>query len=356
LGKLNMTEFAMGWYHPEMPIPKNPWALDRWLGASSSGTGAAVAAGLCMGGIGSDTGGSIRLPSAACGITGIKPTFGVVSRHGVLPLANSLDTVGPMTRSVEDAAIFLDAIAGFDPADPNSVPGLAGDYRAGVGQPVTGLKVGVDREYITRDVEPAVAEAVLAAIDILGELGAELVEIEMPTLEGEEETWRIVTAVDALDAHRENYAERAEDYGPFTQLLTQAQETRPEDYACARDKGQNFAGRLRRVYESVDVIACPSMAMLPALVDEFGNADFPPGIPWWRFTVPFNFSRNPTISVPCGISAEGLPHSLQLIGRHFEERTIIALAYAYEQATEWHSKHPPDMGMADTGMANTETD
>ena len=351
LGKLNMTEFAMGWYHPEMPVPKNPWALDRWLGASSSGTGAAVAAGLCMGGIGSDTGGSIRLPSAACGLTGIKPTFGVVSRHGVLPLANSLDTVGPMTRGVEDAAIFLDAIAGFDPADPNSVPGLAGDYRAGVGQPVTGLRVGVDREYITRDVEPAVAEAVLAAIQVLEQLGADLIDVQIPTLEGEEETWRTVTSVDALDAHRENYPERDEDYGPFTELLTQALETRPEDYARAHDRGQRFAGRLRRVYESVDVIACPSMAMLPAPVDDMGNADFPPGIPWWRFTIPFNFSRNPTISVPCGISAEGLPHSLQLVGRHFEERTIIALAYAYEQATEWHSKHPPDMGMADTGIA-----
>ena len=125
LGKLNMTEFAMGWYHPQMPIPKNPWAEDRWAGASSSGTGVAVAAGLAMAGIGSDTGGSIRLPSACCGVTGIKPTFGVVSRHGVFPLASSFDTVGPMARSVEDAAIMLDAMAGFDDADADSVPGLA---------------------------------------------------------------------------------------------------------------------------------------------------------------------------------------------------------------------------------------
>lgn len=345
LGKLNMTEFAMGWYHPDMPIPKNPWDEDRWAGASSSGTGAAVAAGLCMAGIGSDTGGSIRMPSAACGVTGIKPTFGVVSRHGVFPLANSLDTVGPMARSVEDAAIFLDAIAGFDSADPNSVPGLAGDYRSGVGRPVKGLRVGVDRSYITKDVEPAVSEAVLAAIDVLGDLGAELVEVEVPQLDGGKETWWIVDSVDALDAHRETFPERATDYGPFTKLLLDALKTRPEDYARARDRGQQFAGRLNRVYQSVDVIACPSMPMLPWTVDGDTGGTLPTEVPWWKFTVPFNFSRNPTISVPCGMSVEGLPHSLQLVGRHFEERTIIALAHAFEQATEWHTKHPPNLDM-----------
>jgi amidase len=345
LGKLNMTEFAMGWYHPDMPVPINPWAQDRWAGASSSGTGAAVAAGLCMAGIGSDTGGSIRLPSAACGVTGIKPTFGVVSRHGVFPLANSLDTVGPMARSVEDAAIFLDAIAGFDPNDPNSVPGLAGDYRSGVGREVKGLRVGVDGNYITKDVEPAVSEAVLAAIDVLGQLGAELIDVEVPILEGERETWNIVVSVDTLDAHRDLFREHAADYGPFTELLLDALNTRPEDYARARDRGQQFAGRLRRVYESVDVIACPSMPMLPWQVNGASAGTLPTEFPWWRFTIPFNFSRNPTISVPCGISAEGLPHSLQLVGRHFQEQTIIALAHAFEQATEWHTKHPPNLDM-----------
>ncbi len=345
LGKLNLTEFAMGWYHPEMPIPRNPWAEDRWPGASSSGTGAAVAAGLCMAGTGSDTGGSIRLPSACCGLTGIKPTFGVVSRQGVLPLANSFDTVGPMARSVEDAAIFLDAIAGFDLADPTSVPGVAGDYRSGVDRPVEGLRVGVDRDYITGDVEPVVSESVLTAIEVLGDLGAELVEVEVPTLEGDLDTWMDVTTVDAVDAHRETFPARAEDYGPFADLLNQGLETRPEDYARARDRGQQFSGRLRRVYQGVDVIACPSMAMLPSPINADGTGIFPECIPWWKFTIPFNFSRNPTISVPCGMSAGGLPHSLQLIGRHFEEHTIIALAHAYEQATEWQKKHPPDLDM-----------
>lgn len=343
LGKLNMTEFAMGWYHPQMPIPKNPWAKDRWAGASSSGTGVAVAAGLAMAGIGSDTGGSIRLPSACCGVTGIKPTFGVVSRHGVFPLASSFDTVGPMARSVEDAAIMLDAMAGFDDADADSVPGLAGNYRAAVGGDVRGIRIGVDACYIQCDSDPEVSRAVLAAIDTLGELGAELVEIEMPILEGEEETWTTITSVDALHAHRNLYAERTEDYGPFSELLERAKATRPENYAMARERGRSFSGLLRRVYERVDVIACPSLAVLPVPVKEDGFGLWEGMGPWYRFSIPFNFSKNPTVSVPCGLSADGLPASLQLVGRHFDEHSIIALADAYQKATDWHRLHPPGM-------------
>ena len=344
LGKLNMTEFAMGWYHPQMPIPRNPWAEDRWSGASSSGTGVAVAAGLAMAGIGSDTGGSIRLPSACCGVTGIKPTFGIVSRHGVFPLASSFDTVGPMARSVEDAAIMLDAMAGFDAADPASVPGQTGNYRAAVGADVRGIRVGVDACYIQCDSDPDVSRAVLAAIDTLGELGAELVEVEIPILEGEEETWLTITSVDALNAHRDLYARRTEDYGPFAQLLERARVTRPQDYALARERGRNLSGLLRRVYEQVDVIACPSLAVLPGPIRDDGSGDWEGMGPWYRFSIPFNFSKNPTISVPCGLSGGGLPASLQLVGRHFDEHSIIALADAYQKATDWHSMHPPGMG------------
>ncbi len=346
LGKLNLTEFAMGWYHPEMTVPSNPWAQDRWAGASSSGTGVAVAAGLAMAGIGSDTGGSIRLPSACCAVTGIKPTFGLVSRHGVFPLANSLDTLGPMARSVEDAAIMLDAMAGFDPADPVSVPAAAGDYAAAARRAAAGgMRVGVDRGYCERDVDPEVGRAVLAAIDTLGDIGAELVEVEVPALEGELETWETITSVDALMCHRDLYAERAGEYGPFAQLLEHAKSQRPEDYAAARDRGRAFAGRLRRVFEEVDVIACPSLAVLPVPINDDGTGNFEGTGSWYRFTIPYNFSRSPTVSVPCGLSEAGLPASLQLVGRHFEEGTIIELAAAYQGATEWHRMHPPGLGM-----------
>ena len=347
LGKLNQTEFAMAWYHPTMPVPKNPWAEDRWSGASSSGTGVAVAAGLAMAGIGSDTGGSIRLPSACCGVTGIKPTYGLVSRHGVFPLANSLDTVGPMARTVEDAAIMLDAMAGFDPADPVSAIAEAGGYAAAAAaDPAAagGMRVGVDRRYCERDVDPEVSRLVLAAIETLGDLGAELVEVEVPALEDEVETWLTVTSVDALMSHRDLFAERRDDYGPFAQLLERAQGTRPEDYALARDRGRRFAGRLRRVFEEVDVIACPSLATLPVPTNDDGTGNFEGEGPWYRFTVPYNFSRSPTVSVPCGLSEGGLPASLQLVGRHFDERSIIALGAAFQGATTWHEMHPPGLG------------
>lgn len=345
LGKLNMTEFAMGWYHPEMPVPKNPWAEDRWAGASSSGTGVAVAAGLAMAGIGSDTGGSIRLPSACCGVTGIKPTFGLVSRHGVFPLASSLDTVGPMARSVEDAAIVLDAIAGFDPADAESCPSApATSYREAAGEGVEGIRIGVDPDYIERDVDPAVRSLVMAAIDVLGDLGAEIVEVRVPLLEGEEETWRTITCVDALSAHRDLYPANTEGYGPFAQHLERALSTRPEDYSLARERGRRYSGLLARVFREVEVIACPSLAAFPVPVGDDGTSDAWEDAPWYRFTVPFNFSKNPTVSMPCGFSEDDLPASLQLVGRHHDERTIISLGAAYQEATDWHRRHPPGIG------------
>ena len=238
---------------------------------------------------------------------------------------------------------MLDAMAGFDDADADSVPGLAGNYRAAVGGDVRGIRIGVDACYIQCDSDPEVSRAVLAAIDTLGELGAELVEVEMPILEGEEETWTTITSVDALHAHRDLYAGRTEDYGPFAELLERARATRPEDYAMARERGRRFSGLLRRVYERVDVIACPSLAVLPVPVGEDGFGLWEGMGPWYRFSIPFNFSKNPTVSVPCGLSTDGLPASLQLIGRHYDEHSIIALADAYQKATDWHRLHPPGM-------------
>ena len=189
LGKLNLTEGAMGGYNPEFDIPKNPWNPDRWTGSSSSGSGVATAAGLCIGSLGSDTGGSIRFPSAACGVVGIKPTWGRVSRYGVFALAESMDHVGPMTRSVADAGIILEAIAGSDPNDPTSLPDPVPNMLEGIGRDLQGIRVGFDEHYATNDIDTELAEAVRAGVGILADQGAEIVEVQLPDVDEYVSAW-----------------------------------------------------------------------------------------------------------------------------------------------------------------------
>ncbi|MCB0128645.1 MAG: Asp-tRNA(Asn)/Glu-tRNA(Gln) amidotransferase GatCAB subunit A, partial [Caldilineaceae bacterium] len=215
LGKLHMTEFALRWHHPYRPIPVNPWGEGRWPGVSSSGSGVAVAAGLCYGAIGTDTGGSIRFPAAANGVVGLKPTYGRVSRAGVFPLAGSLDNVGPLTRTVADAAVWLQAIAGYDPLDPTSSKLPVPNYLEELSRGMAGIRIGVDETYVTEGVQPAVSKAVLAAVDALRALGAEIVPVtvEEPALEETVKAWYLLTAADALVAHEGIYPERQAEYG-----------------------------------------------------------------------------------------------------------------------------------------------
>src|SRR5215813_679360 len=215
LGKLNLTEGAMGGYHPEFAIPANPWHAERYAGASSSGSGVATAAGLCFGSLGSDTGGSIRFPAAACGIVGLKPTWGRVSRYGVLALAESLDHVGPMTRSTLDAAIILQAIAGPDPHDPTSllepVPDMVTDIASGI----QGLRIGFDAQYATQGVDPELAEAVLAGVRVLESLGATIVPVRLPDLTPYLAAWPTLCTAEAVAAHAATYPSQRDDYGPW---------------------------------------------------------------------------------------------------------------------------------------------
>ena len=214
LGKLNLTEGAMAGYNPAFDIPINPWGADRWAGASSSGSGVATAAGLCYGSLGSDTGGSIRFPAAACGTVGIKPTWGRVSRYGVLALAESLDHVGPMTRSAADAGIMLQALAGHDPNDPTSLRAPVPDMLAGLGQGVEGIRIGVDERYIGDDVDAEVAEATLAGARLLESMGAQLVTVQMPDTLPFSRAWGVLCSAEAAAAHRDTYPSRADEYGP----------------------------------------------------------------------------------------------------------------------------------------------
>ncbi len=344
LGKLQLTEGAFAEHHPTIAAPVSPWDAARWTGVSSSGSGVAVAAGLAYGALGTDTGGSIRFPSACNGIVGIKPTWGRVSRHGVFPLADSLDHVGPMTRSVWDAAALLGIIAGADPRDPTSLPDPVPDYAASVGQPVTGLRIGVDRAYCFDVTAPEVAAAVEEALGVFRRLGARIVDVTVPPYDTLLMGWTPFTAVEAALAHSATYPAQAEAYGPaFRTLLELGTALPAREYAGTQLARLAFTGALRRLFTDIDLLFCPAMPLPPPTLEEVrtlvGTPEATAAI--LRFTAPFDFSGNPTISVPCGFTADGMPVGLQLVARHLDEALLCRAGHAYEQATPWHERHPP---------------
>jgi amidase len=344
LGKLHMTEFAMAWYHPEIPGPQNPWNPALWPGASSSGSGAATAAGLCYAAIGSDTGGSIRFPSAANGIVGLKPTWGRVSRHGVFPLGESLDHIGPMTRSVADAAIVLSIIAGHDKLDDTSLDAPLDNYAAAVDAGANGIRVGVDESYIARASDD-VAGAVISAIGDFERIGARIVKVKLPDVEPCLSAWTTLCASEAAAGHATIYPSRATEYGDgFRSFLDLGLSIRGQDYANAHMVRERFANRFEQLFEQVDVILCPTMASasLPNNAIPPDARPFKEPNPLIAFTAPFNMSRNPTLSMPGGRCNGAPPPSIQLIGRRLGEATLIRAGAAYERATEWHMQRPPE--------------
>ncbi len=342
LGKLHLTEFAMAWYHPEIPGPKNPWNPALWAGASSSGSGAATAAGLCYAAIGTDTGGSIRFPSAANGIVGLKPTWGRVSRHGVFPLGESLDHIGPMTRSVADAALVLSVIAGRDELDDTSLAAPLDDYAGAIDAGANGIRVGVDEKYIAQ-ASGDVATAVSGAIRDLERVGARVVKVKLPDVEPCLSAWTTLCAAEAAAAHAATYPSRAADYGPgYRSFLELGVSIRGQDYANAHMVRERFANRFNQLFGEVDVIACPSMpaASLPADAIPPDASSFREPNPLLAFTAPFDMSRNPTLSMPGGPGNGAPPPSLQLVGRMLGEAMLIRSGAAYERATEWHKQRP----------------
>ena len=344
LGKLNLTEGAMGGYNPEFDIPINPWNAERWAGASSSGSGAATAAGLCFGSLGSDTGGSIRFPAAACGTVGLKPTWGRVSRYGVLALAESLDHVGPLTRSVADAGIMLQTLSGFDPDDPTSLPAPVPDMLEGLDRGIEGIRIGLDEQYVTRDIDPELAEAVLAGVKVLEDLGAEIVKVQLPDMDPYVAAWPVLCSAEAVAAHGATYPSQRDDYGPwFRAFLDKGAKVTGAEYAKANTLRAACTGHLRRVFEQIDLLACPTMSGPPHPVtpeELYGPMPEARDPKFQRFTVPFDYNGAPTLSVPCGMNREGLPLSLQFAGKHLSEPLLCRVGHAYEQATEWHRMHP----------------
>ncbi len=345
IGKLNLTEGAMGGYNPEFQIPLNPWNGDRWAGSSSSGSGSATAAGLCFGSLGSDTGGSIRFPAAACGIVGLKPTWGRVSRYGVLALAESLDHVGPMTRSSEDAAIMLQAIAGYDANDPTSLSDPVPDMLAGIKSGVEGIRIGLDERHVTDGVDPELAQAVLDGVKIMEELGAKIVNMRMPDVDKYLPAWPTLCSAEAVAAHRENYPSRRDDYGPwFRGWLDMGAGKSGADYAEANNMRAECNGLVREAFRNIDVMACPSTIgpaypVTPEML--YGPMDSRRGSAFQRYTVPYDYNGVPTLSTPCGLSGDGLPLSLQFVGKRLSEPLLSRVGHAYERETEWTQLHPP---------------
>ncbi len=345
LGKLQMTEGAFADHHPEIERPRNPWHPDHWVGASSSGSGVATAAGLCYGSLGSDTGGSIRFPSAANGVTGLKPTWGRVSRHGVFPLSESLDHIGPMARSAADAAALLGVIAGADGNDPTTLTAPVPDYLAGLEEGVLGargLRIGVDAGFNDTGVEAKVVELTAAAAAVLAGLGAELRAVAVPDVGPVLEGWTPFCAVETALAHAATFPARADQYGSTLRgFIETGRAVGALDLARHQIERDKFKGRLARLFAEVDLLLVPAMYLAGPTFERMSQLSDPEELAMLlRFTAPFDMSGSPTITLPCGFSAAGLPVGFQLVGPQLSEGLLLRAGHAYQQATAWHAMHP----------------
>ena len=351
LGKLNMSEFAMGdaFHHP-YGRPRNPWDLSRNPGTSSSGSGGATAAFLCATSLGEDTAGSIRGPAAFCGLVGIRPTWGLVSRYGMLASTWSMDAAGPISRTVKDCAATLGAIAGYDPNDPYTRNTPVPDYLEGLESGVRGLRVGVISDRVNADgVEPDVRDAVNAAVAHMGELGAEVQDISIPLIADSAAISTTLIYVDATAVHRQGLRDHPEkyDHNNRVRLLTGALVPAQAHHKAARLR-QMLRDQILDALNQVDVLALPASSVqatpIPteAGMAKNGKEDFLNMLGGRRtYTSPFNVASVPAMSINCGFTSDNLPVGLQLVGRPFDEPTLFRAAYAYEQSTDWHTRRPP---------------
>ena len=366
IGKTNLDEFAMGSSTENSAFIKtrNPWDLDRVPGGSSGGSAAAVAAGLCAGALGTDTGGSIRQPASFCGVVGIKPTYGRVSRFGLVAFASSLDQIGPITRDVEDAAIMLQAIAGYDPGDSTSVDLPVPDYRAALKEPIRGLRLGIPREYFIEGTDPEVAEAVRNAISTCRELGAQIVDISLPHTEYGIAAYYIIAPAEASSnlarydgvkyGHRAQGARdliemyrksRSQGFGAEVKrrIMLGTYVLSAGYYDAYYRKASQVRTLIRRdfleAFEKCDAILAP-VSPIPAF--KIGEKFDDPLQMYLSdvFTLPASLAGIPGISVPCGFTSEKLPIGLQILGPHFREELILRIAYQFEQATPFHLQRP----------------
>ena len=343
VGKTHMHEFAYGVTNdnPHYGPARNPWDPTRVPGGSSGGSAAAVASSQCSASLGSDTGGSIRIPSAACGVVGLKPTYGRVSRYGAIPLAWSLDHMGPLTRSVEDAAIMLAAIAGPDPKDPSASSRPVPDYRTEMQGSIRGLRLGVPRQYFFEHVDPEIQKIVSAAIRQLESMGATRVEVDIPDLENCSAMEAHITLAEATSYHEPYLKKQADDYGPGVRTNLEAGRfLLATDYVKSQRARTLLQRNFNQSFEHADVIVSPTLPALPPPVGEVWvqSGDLREHViaAFLRFNIPYDLTGFPAISIPCGLGSTGLPIGLQIAGKAFDETTVLRVANAYEQSTASH--------------------
>lgn len=353
LCKTNTHEFAFG---TVTPPTRNPWDTERIPGGSSGGSAAAVATGECLGALGTDTGGSIRIPAAACGVTGFKPTFGLVSRAGILPLSWSLDHAGPIARTAEDCAMLLDALVGFDPADPDSLdapPPAYADALAADHAPedtLRGLRLGVPDSYFFRNVDPEVEAAVRAAIALLTEHGAVARSVPIPAeIDEMFGVYRAIQKPEAYTFHKDQgwLDTRAELYRPrILEAILGGADYSAGDYIHAQLARQRFTVQMRALFRNVDALVTPT---LPVPARRIADVDVPllydgreePAGPALRYTFPFDLTGQPALSVPCGFTTMGLPIGLQIVTDRLQDALALRVGHAYQRLTDWHLRVPP---------------
>ena len=366
LGKLNMDEFAMGssTENSRFQITRNPWDLERIPGGSSGGSAAAVAGDECIAALGTDSGGSIRQPAHCCGIVGLKPTYGRVSRYGLVAFASSLDQIGPLTKDVEDCAIMMNAIAGYDPKDSTSVKAEVPDYKSSLQKDIQGLRIGIPREYFVEGMDPEIDKSVKGAIDTFKRCGAKVQEISLPHTEYAVAVYYIIATAEAssnlarydgvkyglrstgFKDLKEMYARtRAEGFGKEVKrrIILGTYVLSAGYYDAYYRKASQVRTLMRTDFESafqnVDVIVTPT-APTPAF--RIGEKVEDPLQMYLSdiFTIPVNLAGIPAMVVPCGFSHEGLPIGLQMMGKHFDEAKLLRVAYTFEQSTDFHLRKP----------------
>ena len=343
LGKLGMHEFAFGGPSVDAPFPavKNPWNTAHIPGGSSSGSGAALAAGFCFGALGSDTGGSIRTPSAHCGIVGIKPTYGRVSRYGVVPLSWSLDHAGPMARTVEDCALLLRTLSGYDANDPASLDLPIPDYLAALKDGIHGLRIGVPRAHWFDEnlgIDPQTESVFNQALRTLESIGAKIIEIDGKPFSIARKANQTILTAEAFAYHEPTFRATPMKFGTSVRgRILEGAFLSAADYISALRARTAINKEIRANFERVDVFATPTAARPP---EPFEGMDRNEQNLRPSFTNPFNLTGLPATSVPCGFTDGGLPSGLQLVAPPFEEATSLRVAYAYEQASDWHQRHP----------------
>lgn len=343
LGKLQLTESAYADHHPSVAPPVNPWNAAHWVGVSSSGSGVATAAGLCYGSLGTDTGGSIRFPSAANGLTGLKPTWGRVSRYGAFELAATLDHIGPMTRSAADAGAMLGVIAGADAKDPTASLLPVPNYLATSSEGLRGVRIGIDSRWINDGVDLSTNQTVSAAIETVKALGAELVEVTFPNPAQVVADWFPLCGIEAAVVHEATYPERKSEYGPgMAGLIELGRAQSGMDYQKIVLRRHDFTGRVRALFQDIDLLLIPSTGIASPTLDRMSRMGEDPELlaAMLRYTCPFDMSGSPTITLPGGVTEAGMPVAFQFVSQHFDEALLVRAGVAFQQATSWHQRHP----------------